>query len=36
MTLHMYMFLVEYRKNLPSTIDDMIRMQKKFNKQKKE
>ena len=35
MTLHMYMFLVEYRKNLPSTIDDMIRMQKQFNKERK-
>jgi len=34
MTLHMYMFLVEYRKNLPSTIDDMIRMQKQFNKER--
>jgi hypothetical protein len=27
MTLHMLLFLIEYRKNLPSTIDDMIRMQ---------
>ena len=35
MTLHMHLFLIEYRKNLPSTIDDMIRMQKQFNKERK-
>jgi hypothetical protein len=34
MTLHMLLFLIEYRKNLPSTIDDMIRMQKQFNKER--
>ena len=30
----MLLFLIEYRKNLPSTIDDMIRMQKQFNKER--
>jgi hypothetical protein len=34
MSLHMYLFLIEYRKNLPSTIDDMIRMQKQLNKKR--
>ena len=31
----MLLFLIEYRKNLPSSIDDMIRMQKQFNKERK-
>ena len=34
MTLDMLLFLIEYRKNLPSSIDDMIRMQKQFNKER--
>jgi hypothetical protein len=34
MTLHMLLFLIEYRKNLPSTIDDMIRMQEQYNKER--
>jgi len=34
MTLDMLLFLIEYRKNLPSSIDDMIRMQKQYNKER--
>jgi hypothetical protein len=30
----MLLFLIEYRKNLPSTIDDMIRMQEQYNKER--
>jgi hypothetical protein len=30
----MLLFLIEYRKNLPSSIDDMIRMQKQYNKER--
>jgi len=35
MTPRMISFLIWYRKNLPSSIDDMIRMQKQFNKERK-
>jgi hypothetical protein len=34
MTPRMISFLIWYRKNLPSSIDDMIRMQKQFNKER--
>jgi hypothetical protein len=34
MTLYMLLFLIEYRKNLPSSIDDMIRMQEQYNKER--
>ena len=35
MTARAISFLIWWRKNLPSTIDDMIRMQKQFNKERK-
>jgi hypothetical protein len=34
MTLKAISFLIWWRKNIPSTIDDMIRMQKQFNKER--
>jgi hypothetical protein len=34
MTLKAILFLIWWRKNIPSSIDDMIRMQEQYNKER--